>query len=212
MIHLTVEGVEREYEEGTLLKVVSEEFQHQFPYDILLAIVDGKLQELHKKVKEGSCVRFLTAQDKPGQQTYQRSAILIMMKAIYDVIGAEQLTRVSMEFSIGNGLFVNPEGTFEWRPELVEQIKAKMQEYVERRIPIMKRSVNTDEAVELFHKHQMYDKELLFKYRRVSRVNIYSIGGFEDYYYGYMVQNTGYVRYFDLQPYQYGMLLLLPTQ
>ena len=72
-----------------------------------------------------------------------------------------------------------------------------MREYVEEAIPIMKRSVHTDDAVELFHRHGMYDKARLFNYRRVSRVNIYSIGGFEDYYYGYMVQNTGYIRYFD---------------
>lgn len=212
MIHVTVEGQEREYEEGTLLKEVAEEFQKQFPYDILLATVNGKLQELHKKIKEDTRVTFLTGQDKPGIQTYQRSAILIMMKAIYEVIGAENLKKVSVEFSLGTGLFVEIDGVFENTPELAQKIKAQMQEYVENQIPIMKRSVNTDEAVELFHRHKMYDKEHLFKYRRVSRVNIYSIGKFEDYYYGYMVQNTGYIKYFDLISYEHGMILKLPTQ
>ena len=49
-------------------------------------------------------------------------------------------------------------------------------------------------------------------FRRASRVNIYSIEKFEDYYYGYMVQNTGYIKYFDLVPYQNGFLLLLPRE
>ena len=93
---------------------------------------------------------------------------------------------------------------------LLDRVKAQMQEYVEAEIPIMKRNVHTDEAVELFHKHRMYDKEKLFKYRRVSRVNIYSIGGFEDYFYGYMVQNTGYIKYFDLVLYDNGFMLMLP--
>jgi uridine kinase len=44
-----------------------------------------------------------------------------------------------------------------------------------------------------------------------SRVNLYSIGGFEDYFYGYMAQNTGYIRYFDLVPFEHGFVLLLPT-
>lgn len=66
--------------------------------------------------------------------------------------------------------------------------------------------------MELFRRHRMYDKERLFQYRRVSRVNIYSIGGFEDYYYGYMVQNTGYLKYFDLKLYKDGVLLLLPER
>lgn len=212
MIRLTVEGEVREYEEGTLLKDVAAEFQEKFPYDILLATVNGKLQELHKKVKEGTQVHFLTAKDKPGMQTYKRSAILVMLKAFYEVIGAENLTKVSVDFSIGNGLFVEPVGEFTLNQDLVDRIKAQMNSYVEACIPIMKRNVNTDEAVELFHKHRMYDKERLFKYRRVSRVNIYSIGGFEDYYYGYMVQNTGYIKYYDLLLYHDGMMLMLPKE
>ncbi len=76
----------------------------------------------------------------------------------------------------------------------------------------MKRNVTTDEAIEIFRHHRMYEKERLFRYRRVSRVNLYSIGGFEDYYYGYMVQNTGYLKYFDLILYRDGMMLLLPEQ
>ncbi|MEW4413535.1 nucleoside kinase [Clostridium sp. AN503] len=212
MIRLTVEGEVREYEEGTLLKDVASEFQEKFPYDILLATVNGKLQELHKKVKEGTQVHFLTAKDKPGMQTYKRSAILVMLKAFYEVIGAENLTKVSVDFSIGNGLFVEPVGEFTLNQDLVDRIKAQMNSYVEACIPIMKRNVNTDEAVELFHKHRMYDKERLFKYRRVSRVNIYSIGGFEDYYYGYMVQNTGYIKYYDLLLYHDGMMLMLPKE
>ena len=71
--------------------------------------------------------------------------------------------------------------------ELLDQVKAKMQEYVDQEIPILKRSISTDDAIERFHKHRMYDKERLFLYRRVSRVNVYSIDGFEDYFYGYMV-------------------------
>ena len=73
-------------------------------------------------------------------------------------------------------------------------------------------NVTTDEAIEIFRHHRMYEKERLFRYRRVSRVNLYSIGGFEDYYYGYMVQNTGYLKYFDLILYRDGMMLLLPEQ
>ena len=211
MIQVTVEGQRREYEEGTLIKTVAEEFQSQFPYDILLAFVNGKLQELHKKVKPDSEIRFLTAKDRPGIQTYRRSALLLMLKAFYEVVGADRVEKVCVEFSIGDGLFIDPKGDFDLTPELIDRVKDKMREYADAAIPIMKRSVNTDEAVELFHKHRMYDKEQLFHYRRVSRVNLYSVGEFEDYYYGYMVQNTGYIRYFDLIPYQHGFMLMLPS-
>lgn len=212
MLHVTVEGQEREYEDGLLLKDVAAEYQPQFPYDILLASVNGKLQELHKTVKDGSEICFLTALDKPGRAAYQRSAVLLMLKAFYEVAGADRIRKLTVDFSLGGGLFVEPEVDFVLTEELLEQVKARMHELADEQIPIMKRSVNTDEAVELFRRHRMYDKERLFQYRRVSRINIYSIGGFEDYYYGYMVQNTGYLKYFDLKLYKDGVLLLLPER
>ena len=51
----------------------------------------------------------------------------------------------------------------------------------------MKKSVNTDDAISLFRKYEMHDKEELFHYRRVSKVNIYDLDGFEDYFYGYKI-------------------------
>lgn len=153
----------------------------------------------------------MTGKDRPGIQTYRRSALFVMLKALYEIAGRENVEKVCVDFSIGDGLFVEAKGNFPLNEETVGKIKEKMREYVEAKIPIMKRSVNTDEAVELFHRHGMYDKERLFRYRRSSRVNIYSMGGFEDYFYGYMVQNTSYIRYFDLVPYQHGFVLMLPS-
>lgn len=210
MVRVTIGGITREYEEGTQLKTAAEEFQNQYENDILLATVNGKLQELHKTIPDDAEVGFLTAADKPGMLTYRRSALLMMLKAFYDVAGRDNVRKLSVEFAVGNGLYIDAEGDFERNEELLSWVKAKMREYCEARIPIKKRSVNTDEAMELFHRHKMYDKERLFYYRRVSRVNIYSIGGFEDYYYGYMVPDTGYIRYFDLELYQGGIMLMLP--
>ena len=50
MVHVCVLGENRQYSEDTLLKDVAKEVQESFSHEILLATVDGKLQELHKKV------------------------------------------------------------------------------------------------------------------------------------------------------------------
>lgn len=201
----------REYPQGTTWAQVAEEYQSGFEHDILLVQIGGKLQELHKTVRDGS-LRFITAEKKPGMSAYQRSATLLMLKALYAVAGAERVEKVIVDFSVGKGFFVEARGAFTVDDGFLEQVKAKMEEYVNRKIPIQKRSVSTDDAIELFHDHHMYDKERLFRYRRVSRVNMYSIDGFEDYYYGYMVQNTGYIKHFDLIPYHYGFVMVMPDR
>lgn len=212
MAFIIIEGEKREYEIGTTFLSIAEEYQPQYENDIILFFLNGKLCELHKKVSGDCTISFVTTADKPGMQTYQRSATLIMLKAFYEIVGVECMQEISVEFSVGKGIFVEAKGEFCLTQELLDRVKLKMREYVDARLPIMKRNVNTDEAVELFAKHKMYDKARLFHYRRVSRVNIYSIGNFEDYFYGYMAQNTGYIRYFDLVLYEHGFLMMLPVR
>lgn len=211
MALVKIHGITKEYPEGTTWMEVAREHQKAYEYDILLVRVNGKLQELHKQVKDCE-LSFVTAKDKPGMSAYQRSASLMMLKAFYSVAGAGNVEKLMIDFSIGRGFFVEARGNFVLNQEFLDAVKAKMREYVERKIPIMKRSVSTDDAIELFEKLGMYDKARLFRYRMVSRVNIYSIDGFEDYYYGYMVQNTGYIKHFDLIPYHYGFVMVVPDR
>ncbi len=211
MALVKIHGITKEYPEGTTWMEVAREHQKAYEYDILLVRVNGKLQELHKQVNDCE-LSFVTAKDKPGMSAYQRSASLMMLKAFYSVAGAGNVEKLMIDFSIGRGFFVEARGNFVLNQEFLDAVKAKMREYVERKIPIMKRSVSTDDAIELFEKLGMYDKARLFRYRMVSRVNIYSIDGFEDYYYGYMVQNTGYIKHFDLIPYHYGFVMVMPDR
>ena len=211
MAQVKIPGITKDYPEGTTWMEVVREHQKGYEYDILLVRVNGKLQELHKQVKDCE-LSFVTAKDKPGMSAYQRSASLMMLKAFYSVAGPGNVEKLMIDFSIGRGFFVEARGNFVLDQEFLDAVKAKMREYVERKIPIMKRSVSTDDAIELFEKLGMYDKARLFRYRMVSRVNIYSIDGFEDYYYGYMVQNTGYIKHFDLIPYHYGFVMVMPDR
>jgi len=43
-------------------------------------------------------------------------------------------------------------------------------------------------------------------------VNLYSIESFEDYFYGFMANHTGYIKTFDLFLYEGGFVLQLPAQ
>ena len=87
-----------------------------------------------------------------------------------------------------------------------------MRELSAQALPIEKRSVSTDDAVELFLKARMVHKARLLSFRINSHVNVYSLDGFVDYFYGYMVPDTGYIRCFGLELFENGFVLRLPTQ
>lgn len=81
-----------------------------------------------------------------------------------------------------------------------------------KNLPIKKQGMKTSEAIKLFKKFGMEDKTQLFKYRISSYVNVYSIEGYYDYFYGYMAANTGILKTFDIFQYDKGFVLQLPTK
>jgi len=212
MIQVTVKGQEAQVAEGTSFLELAREYQAEYANDIVLVSVNKKLQELHKEVQRPCSVEFITTADKAGMSSYERSFLLLMNKAIYDIIPLEKIEKVTVKFSVINGYYIEPRGDFTVDAEFLAKVKARMDELIASDIPIIKRSMHVDDAIQFFRNVKMYDKEKLFRYRRSSHVNIYSISGFADYHYGYMVPSTGYLRYYDLALYQDGFVLLLPLR
>ncbi len=210
MYRISINGETKEYKEGTRYLDIAREYQKGFEYDILLVKADGKLKELHMELTGDCEVSFITSGTKMGIETYRRSVTFLLIKSIYDVAGHEKVRDVRVCFSISKGIYIEATGDFLIDEELISRIRERMQELIRADMPIKKRVVPTDDAIEIFAKHNMHDKERLFRYRRVSSVNIYSINEFEDYFYGYMVYSTGYLKYFELYKYADGLVLQLP--
>ena len=210
---ITVQGKTCDYPSGTTFYEIAMQHQAEIPHEILLVKLDTKLYELHKRIPErGGEISFITGADKEGHMAYQRSAIFMMLKAFYHLCADVQDFGVVVDYTLGGGFYCYLNGGVEVTEVLLAEVKKTMEGYRDQKIPIMKKSVQTDEAIQMFYEVGMTSKERLFHYRMTSRVNIYSLGNFFDYYYGYMVMDTSYIRAFDLVPYGSGFVLMLPTK
>ena len=199
-------------EEETTLLELRDKVSFDNKDDIMLAKVNGRLRELKKKINSDCTVEFITTSMQDGEKTYARGAIFLLVKTVFDVIGAQNIEKFIVQFSLGSGYYCEYEGKVKLDEQLIEKIENEMREQVKKDIPFVKHSMSTDKAIELFHKYGMYDKEKLFKYRRVSRTNIYRLGSFQDYYYGYMPPSTGVLKYFKLHLFDEGLILQIPDK
>ncbi len=212
MITVKINGEERQYPQGATYEDVANDYQQEYENLIALAARDGKIRELFKKLTRDCEVTFFTLKDDVGNKTYVRSATMLFLKAVFDVYGREAAQSCRVEFAIGNGSYISPKGKLNATEENAAKIRNRMRELVEAKTPFLKRSYSLDNAMELFRKEGMKDKEKLFRYRRGSFVNIYEMDGYYDYYYGYMLPNAGYVKWFDVIAYEDGFMLLLPDK
>lgn len=212
MITVYVNGTERQYPADTSYQTIAEDFQDQYGARILLVKADGRLRELTKKAYDGCQLVFVTQKDPAGQNTYWRSLVLLMLKAMYHTVGDNsRIDKVCVHFRVHDGYYCTMQGEAELTQAFLDQVKAYMHQLAEAKEPIQKKSIATWEARKRFKEYRMYDKAELFRFRRASRVNIYSLKGFEDYFYGYMVPDTSYLTKFDLQLFDDGFILMFPT-
>lgn len=211
MRQIIVEGQTLDVKDGTTYLELAKNFQKKFDHDIVLVLENNKMRELFRKVKDGATVTFLTTGQIDGYNTYRRSATLLLLKAIYDVEGMEAVRGMKVEFSVSEGYYVSSK-KMPVDQETLGRIEMRMKELVNENLPIEKHSIPVEEAIEHFAEHGMVDKARLFRFRRSSSVNVYLLDNFEDYYYGYMVPSTGYLKYFKLIPYDEGFVLEFPPR
>ena len=212
MVTVKINGEDRLFEEGIQYQLIAEQYQRDYDSQIALVIVNGKIRELMKRLEKDCELEFVTYADLIGHKTYVRSAVMLMMKAIKDIAGMEAAVNVKVEFTIGAGYYCSFKNGLKLDSDTIGRIKDRMLELVDNHIPVTKKSYHADDAVALFNELGMKDKVTLFRYRRSSSINVYCLGDYYDYYYGYMLPNTGYVKCFDLFPYEDGMILLLPER
>ena len=212
IVTVSVNGTGKAYPRGISLYEISRDYLKDYNADIILASQDGSLRELSKKVYENCAVKFLTVADSDGYRTYRRGMVLLMLKAFELVLGENEAYSVNVEHSIRGALYCELYPKTLLSEQLIENVKAQMRSLVAEDVPFTKKSMPTPEARELFARAGMEDKVKLLRVRRSSRTNVYNFDGYTDYYYGYMPQSSGILKYFDLSLYEDGFILQMPER
>jgi len=213
MIKVTAGQSIYEVEEGTTLEQLAKQLQKKEEPVILLAYMGGKLTELFTEIKKDCHVRFVTLKEQAGYMAYKRTATFIFLKACEDLLGKGESTKIAIDYSIGNSIFCD----FSSMERIVDDkfahsIQKRMEQLYESDLPITKRSLDTDQASRYFDSVGLKGKRELFKFRRESKTNIYSMDGYDNYFYGYMAPSTGYIPTFLVSVYQHGVVLQIPKR
>lgn len=209
---VTVENNQINCEEGTTLHDLSVKFQGNYEYPIIVARINGHIQELYHTVEEGSQIEFCTTQDSDGHRAYIRGLSMLLVKAINKELSKEEYEQVVIHFCLDSGYFCQFEGNVELSQELLDRIDKRMRSYVEKDLPFQKRVIRTRDARQLFDKLDMKAKSKLMEYRRNSRMTVYDLGNFTDYYYGAMPYSTSILKHFELRLFEDGFVFVAPKR
>jgi uridine kinase len=178
-------------------------------FSIMAALVNGKLCELAQPITQDADVLPISMTDSDGTRIYRRSLSFLLVTAVHELYPDE---RIVIDYAVPlGGFFCQVEGREPFTAEEVARIERRMWEIVEEDAPISKERVAVTEAMALFGDKGYSDKVRLLKDRRKDNLKLYTLHGVKDYFYGYMVPSTGYLRTFRLRHHPPGFILQYPT-
>ncbi len=177
---------------------------------IVAAIADGTLRELMMPVARDIHVEPIHISASDGLRIYRRSLSMLLLVAVKELFPGR---KINIDHSLPfGGYYCNVHRGEPFTDSDLAQIKARMLEIVAGNEPFVKAAYPLDEAVEIFTRQNDDDKLRLLKSRKKSYLNLYSLRGLYDYYYGYMLPSTGYLRIFDLSCDGDGFILHYPRR
>ena len=202
-------GTKKSYPLGITLSEIKDDFQVKLDNPIIGAMVNHKVKELSFVFVKNKKVEFIDYSHPDGLRLYVRSLFFILYASVRQLFPEVKL---KMMHGISRGYYCELSGLDRPISESdIFAIKNEMRQLVDRDIPFEKIGLPTDEVVEICRKQNLPYKAMLLEQQGTLFSYLYFMDGLANYFYGYLVPSTGYLKVFDLVSYYEGLLLRIPN-
>jgi len=205
-----IERKGRIFSMGKSLIMCAKESQHLYDSLIVAAKINGEIHDLQTSYAEGDEIRFVTRDSPHGWTIYRRSVLFLLIAAVNQL---EKRAEVIAKFTVNKGLYCEikmPNAAIE--PAFIEKIEAQMREMIAANLPIIKRSISREDAIDLFRRQGRDGKVQLLSALSNETISIYTCEDCFDYLYGPMLYETGELGLFELDYEPDGVLIRTPDE
>ena len=152
----------------------------------------------------GGKIRLFRYADPEGREAYVRTAQFIIFLA-FSRLYPTAIAKMSCK--LGNAIYFNVNNVDEFS---VDDFANEVQKIVDEDIPLLRRRIPLDEAIERYKAVDQDDKIRLLKYRSKDYFTIYEHEDFADYFYGEMAPSTSFLRSWSMVEAPDGFIFVLP--
>ena len=204
---ITYENEVLEIPEGiTIREGLKDKIESSNIKDIIAARYNNTIESLNFPINRDGEIEFFNRQDKDGRIIYIRGLLFLMSKAFSEVYPDALLT---VNYQLSNAMYGSVDN-MEVTEEVIANVKAKMQEIIDRDLPITKVMMTQEEAEEFYKKEASVRGRLQTDIDK-EKVSLYYCEDYYNYFYGTMPISTGFAKIYDLVPYRKGFLVKYPS-
>lgn len=190
------DGKELHFENEVTLFEAAKKISNSLAKDVLVAKVDGELTDIRNNITDGTQVEFFTKADKEGLFTLRHTAAHVMAQAIQHLYPG---TKFAIGPAIDDGFYYDLESDHVFSQEDFAAIEKEMAKIAKANLPIEKKILSRNEALEFFRsKNQDYKVILIQDLPEDAIISTYTQGDFTDLCRGPHVRSTGKLKVFKL--------------
>lgn len=190
------DGKELHFENEVTLFEAAKKISNSLAKDVLVAKVDGELTDIRNNITDGTQVEFFTKADKEGLFTLRHTAAHVMAQAIQHLYPG---TKFAIGPAIDDGFYYDLESDHVFSQEDFAAIEKEMAKIAKANLPIEKKILSRNEALEFFRsRNQDYKVILIQDLPEDAIISIYTQGDFTDLCKGPHVRSTGKLKVFKL--------------
>lgn len=190
------DGKELHFENEVTLFGAAKKISNSLAKDVLVAKVDGELTDIRNNITDGTQVEFFTKADKEGLFTLRHTAAHVMAQAIQHLYPG---TKFAIGPAIDDGFYYDLESDHVFSQEDFAVIEKEMAKIAKANLPIEKKILSRNEALEFFRsRNQDYKVILIQDLPEDAIISTYTQGDFTDLCRGPHVRSTGKLKVFKL--------------
>ena len=190
------DGKELHFENEVTLFEAAKKISNNLAKDVLVAKVDGELTDIRNNITDGTQVEFFTKADKEGLFTLRHTAAHVMAQAIQHLYPG---TKFAIGPAIDDGFYYDLESDHVFSQEDFAAIEKEMAKIAKANLPIEKKILSRNEALEFFRsRNQDYKVILIQDLPEDAIISTYTQGDFTDLCRGPHVRSTGKLKVFKL--------------
>ena len=210
MINLKLQLNEKEIEITNEKETVAELFANEIKKDdlIIACNCNNEIKSLNYIPKENDKIKFVNLLSRDGRRIYIRGLLYIMSMAFHECYPEAYLT---VNYQLTNAMYCEVDN-MQITKEMIENVKNKMKEIIQKKLPIKKVEMNKEEAEKFYEKEKTLRGILQLDNNQKSGVSLYFCENYYNYFYGVMPINTEYIKIFEILKYNDGFLVRYPSK
>ena len=176
--------------------------------EVVACKFNNELKSLNYEINTSGKIELIDVTQKDGMRVYKRGLIYIIAKAFQEIYNNALIT---VDYQLYHSMLCEVDN-MKITEEMIEKVNKRAQEIIEQDLPITKKIMTKNEAVEFYEKEKTLKGRLQLDLKEKKEVTLYYCEDYYNYFYGVLPISTGFAEAYEITKYSDGFLIRYPSK